>query len=311
FNLAGNKFVTSTSIGCAFFPKDGHSVSELVKNADTAMYCAKAQGRNNYQYYSEDMREQALTRSSLENDLRSVVENNELVLYYQPIVDLKTNQVIGFEALIRWIHPKLGLIMPDQFIPIAEETGLIVGIGEWVLHNACKQLKEWHDEGKIVKIAVNLSARQFLQHDLFNTVKTVLDHCQLEPYYLELEITETMIMSNMQEATQVLSKLQELGVSISLDDFGTGYSSLTYLKQFPINVLKIDRSFIKDILETHDDKVIVNSIIAIAEHMKIEIITEGIEQEKQADYLRNLGCQFGQGYFFAIPRIAEDCFKNF
>ena len=311
FDLAGNKFITSTSIGFAFFPKDGCSVAELVKNADTAMYYAKSQGRNNYQYYSEIMREQALARSSLENDLRSAMENNELVLYYQPIVNLQNSELIGFEALIRWHHRKLGLIMPDQFIPIAEETGLIVNIGEWVLYTACYQLKQWHEKGSKVKVAVNLSARQFLQQDLFSLVSNILLDLQLEAKYLELEITETTLMRNMSEAIKVLTQLKNLGVSISLDDFGTGYSSLTYLKQFPINVLKIDKSFIKDILTEHDDQVIVNSIIAIAKQMKLEIITEGIEQEEQAAYLRDLGCHFGQGYFFTVPRKAEECFLNF
>lgn len=310
FDLSGNKFMTSTSIGFAFFPKDGHSVAELIKNADAAMYHAKAMGRNNYQYYSDTMRKQALTRSNLENDLRSALENNELILYYQAIIDLQTKEIIGFEALLRWNHPKRGLILPDLFIPIAEETGLIVSIGQWVLNEACQQLKQWHLEGRIIKIAVNLSARQFMQHDLVSSVKYILEVYQLPAQYLELEITESMIMHNMDETTHILKKLKQLGVSISLDDFGTGYSSLTCLKQFPIDVLKIDRSFVRDILEVHDDRVIVNSIIAIAHHMNLEIITEGIEQAAQADYLKNQGCQFGQGYFFALPRIAEECFLN-
>ncbi|MGZ5075544.1 MAG: EAL domain-containing protein [Methylobacter sp.] len=308
FDLSGNKFMTTTSVGIAFFPKDGHSVAELMKNADTAMYHAKGLGRNNYQCYSDDMRELALTRSTLECDLRSALENQELVLYYQPIVNLQTSEIVGFEALIRWQHPKRGLISPDQFIPIAEETGLITGIGEWVLHSACRQLKSWHQAGKTgLKVSVNLSARQFMQHNLVDIVKHVLDLNDLEPHYLELEITETVIMKNMNQTIKMLKSLQYLGVSISLDDFGTGYSSLTYLKQFPVNVLKIDRSFIRDILEANDDKVIVNSIIAIAQHMEINIIIEGIEQAGQADYLKNQGCQFGQGYFFAIPCVAEEC----
>ncbi|MFI3157364.1 MAG: EAL domain-containing protein [Methylococcaceae bacterium] len=308
FDLSGNKFMTTTSIGVAFFPKDGHSVAELMKNADTAMYHAKGQGRNNYQCYSDDMREQALTRSTLENDLRSALENQELVLHYQPIVNLQTDEIVGFEALIRWRHPKRGLISPDQFIPIAEETGLITGIGEWVLHSACQQLKVWHDAGRShLKMSVNLSARQFMQHNLVEIVKHVLDLYALEAQYLELEITETVIMKNMNQTTKMLRNLQHLGVSISLDDFGTGYSSLTYLKLFPVNVLKIDRSFIRDILEANDDKVIVNSIIAIAQHMRLNIITEGIEQPEQANYLKNQGCQFGQGYLFAMPCIAEEC----
>ncbi|MFI3118836.1 MAG: EAL domain-containing protein [Methylococcaceae bacterium] len=308
FDLSGNKFMTTTSIGVAFFPKDGHSVAELMKNADTAMYHAKGQGRNNYQCYSDDMREQALTRSTLENDLRSALENQELVLHYQPVVNLQTAEIVGFEALIRWRHPKRGLIPPDQFIPIAEETGLITDIGEWVLHSACRQLKIWHGAGKsTLKMSVNLSARQFMQHNLVEIIKHVLELNALEPHYLELEITETVIMKNMNQTTKMLKSLQHLGVSISLDDFGTGYSSLTYLKLFPVNILKIDRSFIRDILEANDDKVIVNSIIAIAQHMRLNIITEGIERPEQAHYLKKQGCQFGQGYLFAMPCIAEEC----
>jgi EAL domain-containing protein (putative c-di-GMP-specific phosphodiesterase class I) len=244
------------------------------------------------------MREQALARSSLENDLHGVLENKELVLYYQPIINLHSLDIVGFEALIRWHHPRLGLILPEQFIPIAEEIGQIISISEWVLHNACLQLKRWHAFGKVIKMAVNLSARQFLQHDLYSTVKSVLEFHDLPARYLELEITETMIMRNVHETIRTLKKLQQLGVSISLDDFGTGYSSLTYLKQFPINALKIDRSFVKDVLSVPDDQVIVNSIIAIAQHMDLSIITEGIEYADQVIYLKEQGCQFGQGHFF-------------
>lgn len=307
FDLSGNTFMTSTSIGSAFFPKDGHSVAELIKNADTAMYHAKSQGRNNYQRYTSVMREQALTRSSLENDLRWALKKEELVLYYQPIIDLHSSEIVGFEALIRWNHPKLGLLLPKQFIPIAEETGLIVGIGEWVLNEACSQLKRWHESGKMVKMAINLSARQFVQHDLYLMVKNILAFYELSAKYLELEITEILIMRNVHETTRSLKQLQQLGVSISLDDFGTGYSSLTYLKQFPINTLKIDRSFVKDVMATQEDQVIVNSIIAIAQHMNLSIITEGIEHLDQVTYLKEQGCQFGQGYLFAAPCLAHDC----
>jgi diguanylate cyclase (GGDEF)-like protein len=307
FDLSGNRFMTSTSIGSAFFPKDGHSVAELIKNADAAMYHAKAQGRNNYQPYTCAMREQALTRSNLENDLRWALKNEELVLYYQPIIDLHGLKIVGFEALIRWNHPELGLILPEQFIPIAEETGLIISIGEWVLNHACSQLKRWHESGKVIKMAVNLTARQFLQHDLYTLVKNTLEFYDLAAQYLELEITETMIMRNIYESIRTLKKLQQLGVGISLDDFGIGYSSLMYLKQFPVNTLKIDRSFVKDVLKEQDDQVIVNSIIAIAQQMKLIIITEGIEHADQVTYFKNQGCQFGQGYFFATPCPADDC----
>lgn len=309
FDLSGNQFITSTSIGVTLFPKDGSSVGELIKNADAAMYYAKASGRNNYQLFSDSMRSEALTRSTLENDLHHALPNQELVVYYQPLIDLQTtpNQIIGFEALLRWNHPIKGPISPDDFIPIAEETGMIVAIGEWVLKTACKQFKIWRDldQPQLKKICVNLSARQFLQNDLVHSIRQCLDSTGLDARFLEIEITETVMMQHMSAAIRILQQLMQLGVTVSLDDFGTGYSSLTYLKKFPINSIKIDRSFVRDILNDPDDKVIVHSIISIARHMRLNIIAEGIENAEQADYLMQAGCRLGQGFLYSKALPAE------
>ncbi|WP_404358723.1 EAL domain-containing protein [Methylotuvimicrobium sp. KM1] len=309
FDLSGNQFITSTSIGVTLFPKDGSSVGELIKNADAAMYYAKASGRNNYQLFSDSMRSEALTRSTLENDLHHALPNQELVVYYQPLIDLQTtpNQIIGFEALLRWNHPIKGPISPDDFIPIAEETGMIVAIGEWVLKTACKQFKIWRDQDQpqLTKICVNLSARQFLQNDLVHSIRQCLENAELDPEFLEIEITETVMMQHMSAVIHILQQLMQIGVTVSLDDFGTGYSSLTYLKKFPINSIKIDRSFVRDILNDPDDKVIVHSIISIARHMRLNIIAEGIENAEQADYLMQAGCRLGQGFLYSKALPAE------
>ncbi|GAB4256210.1 MAG: hypothetical protein Kow0065_04830 [Methylomicrobium sp.] len=308
FDLSGNQFMTSTSIGFTLFPKDGSSVDELIKNADTAMYHAKASGRNNSQHFTDSMRFDALNRSSLENDLHLAVSRGELIVYYQAQVDLhRPSKVTGFEALVRWLHPSKGLISPEVFIPIAEETGMIVAIGEWVLNTACRQFKSWLDQGHtdLKKICVNLSARQFLQNDLVYTIQQCLERSGLDARYLEIEITETVMMQNMSDVIRILKRLMNLGVTISLDDFGTGYSSLTYLKKFPINSIKIDRSFVRDILYDQDDKVIVKSIISIARHMRLDIIAEGIENTEQADYLMQEGCRLGQGFLYSKPCPAE------
>ena len=312
FDLSGNKFVTSTSIGFSLFPKDGRSATELIKNADTAMYHAKAQGRNNVQYFSETMRKEALNRGILENELHKVIDGEEFIVFYQPIVDLqKEGRITSFEALVRWQHPSRGLLSPDEFIPIAEESSMIINLGKWVLKTACAQLKNWHDAGHAdLRISVNLSARQFLQNDLISTINDILKETQLSANYLDLEITETVMMQNMNEVCTILKKLVRSGSTVTLDDFGTGYSSLTYLKKFPINRIKIDRYFIKDILTDPDDKMIVKSIIAIAKHMRLDIVAEGIENEAQKNYLIKQNCLFAQGYYFAKPLPAEEVVLN-
>ncbi len=307
FELSDHQYKTSTSIGFSIFPKDGNSESELIKNADAAMYHAKTQGRNNFQAYSKQMHLEAINKGTLENDLNKALENNEFVLYYQTIVDIKNpSKIVGFEALIRWFHPTRGLINPNDFIPLAEETGTILQIGQWVLTTACKQLKQWHNEGHShLKMSINLSARQFLQNDLFSTIIDVLKEEEIDANFLDFEITETVIMQNMKEASNILKCLINAGSSISMDDFGTGYSSLTYLKKFSITRIKIDRSFVNDITTDTDDQVIVKSIMAIAKHMQLEVLLEGIENEPQLNYLKKEYCQFSQGYYFSKPLPAE------
>ena len=305
FELKENRFVTSTSIGFAVFPKDGQSVTELIKNADTAMYHAKDQGRNNFQYFSTSMRDDNLKRSLLVTDVHDAMIKSQFMVYYQPKVDLQDGgKTIGFEALARWQHPKKGFITPEDFIPVAEESGVIIELGTWILRTACQQLKRWHNAGHTdLSMSVNLSARQFVQNDLVETVKSVLKQTELDARFLDLEITESVMMKNMTEASNILKKLVRMGCTVSLDDFGTGYSSLTYLKKFPVHCIKIDRSFVRDIITNPDDKVIVKSIISIAKHMHIKVVAEGIETEEQVNYLIKQGCEMGQGYFYseAVP----------
>jgi diguanylate cyclase (GGDEF)-like protein/PAS domain S-box-containing protein len=307
FELQDNRFVTSTSIGCALFPKDGNSVSNLIKHADTAMYFAKSQGRHNCQFFSPIMRDNSLQRSLLTTDLSQGLLEQQFEIFYQPKVDIQQGgKIVGLEALVRWHHPKKGLVSPEEFIPIAEESGIINQLGVWIMKTACAQLKVWHEAGyNDLIISINLSAQQFTQNSLIDTIKTVLRETDIDPHFLDLEITETVMMENLNNVTNVLKQLVRLGCTVSLDDFGTGYSSLTYLKKFPVHFIKIDRSFIRDIMTDPDNKVIVKSILAIAKQMRLSVIAEGIETETQAIYLVRQGCQFGQGYFYFKPMPAE------
>jgi diguanylate cyclase (GGDEF)-like protein/PAS domain S-box-containing protein len=294
-------FVTS-SIGIAISPNDGDNLTDLIKNADTAMYRAKELGRNNYQLYDPKMSAPTAQSLSLMSDLRKALDRGEFVVYYQPQIHVKTGELIGVEALLRWQHPQRGMISPAQFIPLAEETGLIVPIGEWVLRTACAQVKAWAEAGfPEMRVAVNLSARQFMRDDLVEVVERVLRDTGLKPHLLELEITESMTMHNVERAIQILHGLKNLGVMISLDDFGTGYSSLSYLKHFPIHMLKIDQSFVRDITVDPDDAAIVNSIIALAHALQLNVIAEGVETEEQLAYLVEQGCFEMQGYLFSPP----------
>jgi diguanylate cyclase (GGDEF)-like protein len=302
YNLNGHEVYVTPSIGIAIFPRDGHDVEELLKNADTAMYHAKAVGKNNFQFYSEQMNVLATTRLKLEGKLRKALACNEMELFYQPQIDLATGEVVSVEALLRWDEPELGMVSPVEFIPIAEETGMIIELGEWVLNEACRQNKEWQDAGYTpIRVAVNLSSMQFIQRDLSMKVAKALKNSRLNPKFLELEITESVIMRNVNETITALNDFKDMGISISVDDFGTGYSSLNYLKRFPLDNLKVDRAFVKDIPDNEDDVTITSAIIALAQSLGLGVVAEGVETESQLEFLEQHGCELAQGYFFSKP----------
>jgi EAL domain-containing protein (putative c-di-GMP-specific phosphodiesterase class I) len=297
----------SASIGIAVYPNHGKDGENLIKNADAALNRAKLQGRNHYQIYNSTINSQASELLSLENSLHYAVERNELRLYYQPQVDITTGEIYQFEALLRWQHPKYGLIPPGKFIPIAEETGLIVPISEWVLRTACTQNKIWQNLGlPSVGVAVNLSAREFQQLHLVDTVRRVLSETNLSPKYLELEITESAAMQNVDFSKEILRQLYDMGVSISIDDFGTGYCSFNYLKQFPIHCLKIDRSFVQDLTKDTNDAAIIKATIALAHGLNLSVIAEGVETKEQRNLLRILECELMQGNLFSPAVCAQE-----
>jgi diguanylate cyclase (GGDEF)-like protein/PAS domain S-box-containing protein len=292
----------SASVGISTFPADGEDGATLLKNADIAMYRAKEQGKNNCQFYTPTMNIHSVQRLTLESGLRRALQREEFLLHYQPKVDIASGRVTGMEALVRWKRPESGMVPPAEFIPLAEETGLIVAIGEWVLKAACEYTHVWH--GKDVpplRVAVNLSARQFAQASLVSDVARILDTTGLQPSALDLEITESMVMGNPEQAIQTLRQLKSMGMSLSIDDFGTGYSSLGYLKRFPIDHIKIDRSFVKDIPDDNDDATITRTIIAMAHNLRLKVIAEGVETEAQLNFLREHGCDEMQGYYFSRP----------
>jgi EAL domain-containing protein (putative c-di-GMP-specific phosphodiesterase class I) len=271
------------------------------------MYRAKDQGRNNYQFYSAQMNKHTFERLAMESSLRRAIERNEFLLHYQPKLDLRTGAIAGVEALIRWKHPDWGMVSPAQFIPLAEETGLIVQIGEWVLKTACDQSRSWREQGiPAVRVAVNLSARQFSQKTLVSDVARTLAQSGLTPDCLELEITESLVMHNPEGAAETLHKLKAMGITLSIDDFGTGYSSLAYLKRFPIDCVKIDRSFIKDIPTEADDMAITKGVIALGHSLRLKVVAEGVETVEQQDFLRSNDCDEMQGYLFSKPLPAEE-----
>ena len=308
--LGTKEFTVSCSIGVAVYPTDGTPADSLIEHADIAMYRAKKLGRNNFQFYTPAMNEEAMERVRIEGALRKALERDEFVLHYQPQVDLKTGQVCGMEALLRWQHPELGMVPPNRFIGVAEETGLIVPIGLWVMRTACEQAKAWQQAGYVgLRVGVNLSARQFSSPHLIEDIRTVLQETGLAPECLEIELTESLFMSDINQAVDLLHQMkQQLGVNLSIDDFGTGYSSLSYLSRFPIDVLKIDRSFVNDIAHDGGDAAIVTSIIALAHNLKLGVIAEGVETAEQLDYLRAHGCDEMQGYFFSRPLPAAEFF---
>ncbi len=310
-NIDERDFVVTSSIGIAIYPLDGNDGETLIRNADAAMYRAKDLGRNTYQFYAATMNHKALEALEVENGLRRALAQNEFVLYYQPLVDVSTGTVFGLEALIRWQHPELGLLRPDRFIPAAEQSGLIIAIGRWVLREACKQASEWHRRGHRVLIAVNLSGRQFSDPDLIPQVAEALEMANLAPEFLELEITEGYAMHDVQKAIQTLRQLKALGVRIAIDDFGTGYSCLSYLKQFPIDTLKLDGSFVRD-LNAPEDAQIALGVIALAHSLQLKVIAEGVETINQLKFLREHSCDRLQGYLFSrpMPPANFDSFMN-
>lgn len=306
--LGGHEFHITTSIGIALYPEDGEDAETLLKHADTAMYRAKEQGGNNFQLFTPAMKTKIMDRLALENSLRHAIKNKEFVVFYQPQVNTVTRQITGMEALVRWQHPYRGLISPGEFIPVAEETGLIVPMGEWVLHTACAQLKAWEEAGfPPVRVTVNISARQFVhQNNLVTTVAQVLKETGLDPRWLELEITESTAMQDVEFTITTLQLLREMGVQIAIDDFGTGYSSLNYLKRFPINTLKIDRSFVADITANQENAAIVSAIIGLGRNLKLNVIAEGVETEAQRVFLKGQDCLEMQGFLFSKPVPAKE-----
>jgi diguanylate cyclase (GGDEF)-like protein/PAS domain S-box-containing protein len=312
FNLEGEEVFIKTSIGIALYPGDGENTEDLLKNADTAMYKAKEFGGNNYQFYTNGMENRTFESVKLENDLYRALENQEFSIYYQPQMNTESGKMFGVEALLRWNHPTRGIVSPAEFIPMAEETGLIVPIGEWVLRNACKQVKQWQEEGYgNLNLSVNLSVRQFEQRNLVSMVKQVLEETGLSPQLLELELTENLIVKNTEVTLKTMEQLKDLGINISIDDFGTGYSSLGYLKNFPIKTLKIDKSFIDDVMTDTNNAAITNTIITLGQNMNLNVIAEGVETAEQVEFLSAKGCQLVQGYFFSRPLKAEELVKKF
>ncbi len=300
--IENQECLLTASIGIALYPQHGSEVAGLLKHADMAMYDVKEKTTNNFAFYTEEMSNQTLHKIILENDLRRAIDENELLVYYQPKMNTMSGRVIGFEALVRWQHPSIGLIPPDEFIVAAEETGLIIPIEQWVMKQACQQLKHWHSlYGNHLTVAVNLSQRHFYQEDIVCTIDTILEDVELEPEFLEIEITESMAMFNEKETIGKLNKLRSLGLEISMDDFGTGYSSLSYMNKLPINRLKIDRLFIRDITSNTGDLAIVTTIIAMAHNLGLEIIAEGVETEEQLRILHGLKCYEVQGFLYSKP----------
>jgi diguanylate cyclase (GGDEF)-like protein/PAS domain S-box-containing protein len=306
FQVDDNELFVTISIGITICPFDDKNMEALLQNADIAMYKAKEQGRNGFQFYTADMNTRTHKRLDLETALRRALERNELVLHYQPQVDLQSGKIFAMESLLRWQRPEQGLVSPADFIPLAEETGLIVPIGEWVLRTACAQNKAWQDAGLApLRVAVNLSARQFQQKNLIQTISAALRDSGLQPHYLDIEITESMVMQNAAAAVKTLNELDAMGVVLSIDDFGTGYSSLSYLKRFPIDCLKIDKSFVNDVTTNPDDAAIASAIITMARSLGMKVVAEGVETEGQLRFLRARGCDAVQGYYFSRPVPAE------
>lgn len=306
FLLETHTIYTSITIGISCAPNDGSDVVTLFKAAEAAMYHAKKRGKNQYQLFSSEMNEKSKTRLSIESELHTAIANKEFELHYQPQIDLNTGLIIGAEALIRWRHPEKGLVSPMSFISIAEETGLIVPIGEWVIRTACSQLNTWQKNGlSPVRISVNLSARQFHELSLVDKIANILLESDINPEYLEMEITESILMDDLEDAIKRLQAIRLMGIHLAIDDFGTGYSSLSYLKRFPVERIKIDRSFIQDIPQDADDAAIALATIQMAKGLKLEVVAEGVETQAQVEFLREYQCQIAQGFYFSKPLEAS------
>jgi len=306
FVIQGHSLIASCSIGISIFPEHGADCETLIKNADVAMYSAKADGRDNFRFFAEDMNKLAVERLTLESSLRSALAKEQLFLMYQPQMDIATGRITGLEALLRWQHPELGLVPPDKFIRIAENSGLIAPIGEWVVRTACRQARRWQDEGlPAVTVAVNVSAVQFRQVGFCGLIRGVLHETGLAPRYLELELTESLLLADADMTLSVLKELKSMGVTLAIDDFGTGYSSFNYLRQFRVNNLKIDRSFIRDIAVNPDDAAITAAIISMAKNLNLKVIAEGVENEAQMSFLRSHHCDEIQGYYFSKPLTVD------
>lgn len=301
------EFHVSVSVGISIYPESGANAEELLKFADTALFVAKDLGRNTFQVYTPKMNEQLIKKLVIEKDLRRALAENEFVLYYQPQLDIHTNEIIGLEALIRWNHPENGFISPIDFIPIAEETGLINPIGDWVLRNACMQMKKWQEEGiDFLKVSVNIATSHFQRRDFYDNVIEILSSSGLDGSFLDLEITESSLMENTESTIGILKKLREHNIQISIDDFGTGYSSLGYLKSFPITTLKIDQSFVRDLTTNYDDRAIVATIVNLSKNLRLKVVAEGVETKEALDFLRLEKCDVMQGYLFSRPLPAEE-----
>jgi EAL domain-containing protein (putative c-di-GMP-specific phosphodiesterase class I) len=298
------------SIGVSTYPNDGPDAESLMNKADTAMYEAKQIGRNNFQFFRRDMHARLADRQLLEADLRYALGRNEFLLHYQPKFDLQTKQITGVEALIRWEHPQRGIVSPGQFVPIAEECGLILPIGRWVLLEACRQARAWIDAGLgVVPVAVNVSASEFADKDFISGVRAVLIATGVEPVNLELELTESVLMQDAESTVRTLGALKAMGVRLAIDDFGTGYSSFTYLRRFPVDALKLHQSFVQEITVDPGDATIVSAMINIGKSLKQRVIAEGVETRAQLNFLQHHGCNEGQGYYFSRPVMAEQAEK--
>lgn len=310
FVLSMKEFFVTISIGIAFAPKDGKTPQSIIKNVDLSMYSAKEMGKNTYCFFDDSINLKLMNKIELQSELRKAIDNNEFEVYYQAQIILDTNRIAGFEALVRWRHPERGIIPPSEFIPIAEQTGLIIPIGKWILREACKELKVWQDAGYCdITIAVNLSGRQFRDPELVSMIRSTIEETGIDSNQLELEITETMVLDNIEYSIDVIEQLKQFGIKFSLDDFGTGYSAMNYLRMLPVSNLKIDKSFLDRIMDNSSDQKIVSSIISLASNLELQVIAEGVEFKEQAEFLRSANCNLAQGYLYSRPIPKDEATK--